>query len=94
MPDTYRLNLERLIRIAEENALTLNPDEERVKKVVGLMADNFDAVQEWVCPCKQTVKPAEKGKDKTCPCPEWLDEIKAEGHCFCKLFFTREKAPA
>ena len=92
MPETYQVNLDRLTDIANKNGLTLNPDEERVKKVVGLMADNFDLAGEWICPCKQTVKPAVKGKDTTCPCTEWMDEIAAEGHCFCKLFFTEGKA--
>jgi ferredoxin-thioredoxin reductase catalytic subunit len=92
MPDTYTRNLERLQSMASKNGLMLNPDPERVKKVVGLMADNYDAVGEWICPCKQQHKPPERGKDKTCPCPEWLEEIERDGQCYCRLFFTPEKA--
>lgn len=92
MSATYQANLARLTDIAKQNGFVLNPDEERVKKVVGLMANNYDIAEEWICPCKQTVKPAEKGRDKTCPCDEWTDEIDAEGCCFCKLFYTEEKA--
>jgi ferredoxin-thioredoxin reductase catalytic subunit len=88
MPDTYETNYTRISRIASENNLVLNPDAERVRKVVGGMAANYDRVQEWVCPCKQKTKPAVRGQDKTCPCPEWLDEIRKDGHCACRLFYA------
>ena len=89
---TYDDNLARLTRVAEKQGYVLNPDPERVKKVIGLMSENYDLVREWVCPCKQEYKPAVKGKDKLCPCPEWKEEIEQDGHCFCKLFYTPEKA--
>ena len=94
MNNAYTTNLGRLDTLAREMELVLNPDVERVKKVVGLMTDNFQAVGEYICPCKQEHKPAQKGMDKTCPCPEWLDEIARDGHYFCKLFFTTQKAHA
>jgi len=89
MSESYDVNLGRLRKIASEHGMALNPDPERLKKVVGLMADNHDAVGEWICPCKQQNKPPVKGADKICPCPEWLDEIKSDGKCFCKLFFAQ-----
>ncbi|MBP7937597.1 MAG: ferredoxin:thioredoxin reductase [Phycisphaerae bacterium] len=89
MSATYEQNLRRLSDAAAKHGLVLNPDEARVQKVVGLMAENYDAVGEWVCPCKQQHKPAQKGMDKICPCPEWLDEIAKDGHCFCRLFFAQ-----
>lgn len=92
MNNAYETNLERLTTCAHSKGLVLNPDAARVQKVVGLMTDNFQAVGEYICPCKQDHKPAQKGMDKTCPCPEWLIEIAQDGHCFCKLFFTPEKA--
>lgn len=88
MQDTYNKNLLRLTEIATATGVILNSDQQRVEKVVGLMANNYDLVGEWVCPCKQSVKPAQKGKDVECPCPEWLDEINKMGHCHCKLFFA------
>ena len=94
MSDTYATNHARLSSVADEHGLILNPDSTRVQKVVGLMAANYDTIQEWVCPCKQTNKPPVQGKDKTCPCPEWLDEIADAGHCHCKLFFSPEQATA
>lgn len=84
----YEQNLERLQSLAAQHNLVLNPDTARVEKVAGRMAQNFEAVGEWVCPCKQQHEPVVKGLDKTCPCPEWLDEIARDGHCSCKLFFS------
>jgi ferredoxin-thioredoxin reductase catalytic subunit len=90
----YEKNLARLRSIASEKQLVLNPDEARVQKVVGLMTENFTAVGEYVCPCKQQNKPPVKGADTLCPCPEIMDEVSKEGHCFCRLFFTPEAAAA
>jgi ferredoxin-thioredoxin reductase catalytic subunit len=88
MSSAYQVNYQRLKDVAEQHGLMLNPDEARVAKVVGLMAQNYDTVGEWICPCKQQHKPPQLGKDKTCPCPEWLDEIANQGHCYCRLFFA------
>jgi ferredoxin-thioredoxin reductase catalytic subunit len=92
MSHTYTECLHRAQRIAQENGFKLNSDGERVQKVVGLMADNYDAVGEWICPCKQQHKPPVKSADKVCPCPEWIEEIRRDGSCFCKLFFAEERA--
>jgi ferredoxin-thioredoxin reductase catalytic chain len=86
----YEENGIRLEAIAKEKGLALNPDGERVKKVVGLMTENFITAGEYICTCKQTQRPPIKGKDTTCPCPELEDEIKDNGHCHCRLFFTIE----
>ena len=88
----YDENLQRLTAFADEQGLVLNPDKARVEKVVGLMTENFSAVGEYVCPCKQTNKPPVKGTDTLCPCPEIWDEVANEGHCFCRLFFKPEAA--
>lgn len=92
MDNAYETNLARLDAIARQQGLVLNPDVARVQKVVGLMTANFQAVGEYICPCKQEHKPAQKGMDKTCPCPEWLIEVAQDGHCYCRLFFSSDKA--
>ncbi len=89
---TYDENYARLKKVADENGLVFNPDEARVQKVIGLMSDNYDAVAEYVCPCKQTQKPPVKGKDILCPCPDMLQEIEKDGHCFCQLFYSPDEA--
>jgi len=86
--EEYERNLQRLRTIAQERELVLNPDEARVEKVVGLMTENYTAVGQYVCPCKQEHKPPVKGADTLCPCPEMMDEVAKDGHCFCRLFFN------
>jgi ferredoxin-thioredoxin reductase catalytic subunit len=36
------------------------------------------------CPCDKT-----KSR-KDCPCPESLTDVLSEGHCLCRLFWTRQ----
>ena len=88
----YEENLYRLQKIAQENNLVLNPDKARIEKVVGNMTKNYEAVGEYICPCKQTHHPPIKGKDVLCPCPDMLDEIARDGHCDCRVFYTSEAA--
>jgi ferredoxin-thioredoxin reductase catalytic subunit len=84
--DTYQTNLHRLQQLATQMGLKLNPDAAYVEKVVGIMAQNFDAVGEWVCPCKQRHQPPVKGRDIICPCPTLVAEIAASETCQCRLF--------
>ena len=84
----YEEELSRVSEIAKEKELRLNPDEERVMKVVGLMTNNFVDTGKHICPCKQS-RPINPAKDVTCPCPSWEDEIGRDGHCFCCLFFAK-----
>ena len=85
--EKYLETLERARIYAEEQGLSLNPDGERVKKVIGLMTMNLNAAGDYYCPCKQS-HPLDTEKDVLCPCPEIHGEIEADGSCFCKLFFS------
>ncbi|MGV8118738.1 MAG: ferredoxin-thioredoxin reductase catalytic domain-containing protein [Candidatus Xenobiia bacterium LiM19] len=87
----YERNLERIEGIAREKDLFLNPDVERVKRVVRLMAENFTRAGEYVCPCKQSNWPPLKGREVLCPCPDMDDEIEKDGHCHCSLFFKTKQ---
>jgi len=80
---------QRVKAIAEQHGYVLNPDAERVMKVVGLMTENRVNAGRYFCPCKQT-HPLDTVKDTVCPCPSWREEIEKDGHCFCKLFYCRE----
>ena len=84
----YGQLLKELEGIAGREGLVLNPDMERLDKVVGLMTENLVATGRRYCPCKQS-HPLDPEKDKVCPCPEWKDEIGDQGNCFCRLFFTK-----
>lgn len=84
--EEYIHTLNRSKEIAVKAGYALNPDEERVEKVIGLMAMNLTAEGGYYCPCKQS-HPLDTRKDVLCPCPEIKKEIDADGMCFCKLFF-------
>jgi len=85
----YNENLSRIKKIAEQRNYVLNPDQERVRKVVGLMTMNNNDFGEYYCPCKQS-HPLNPEKDMLCPCPEITDEMMKDGHCFCRLFYKKK----
>jgi ferredoxin-thioredoxin reductase catalytic subunit len=84
--DAYRTNLNRLMGIARLTGCILNADDERRNKVIGLMTRNFKDFGRYYCPCKQS-HPLDPAKDILCPCAEIEEELAAEGHCFCRLFY-------
>lgn len=84
----YNENLARIKKVAQEKDYALNPDHERVCKVVGLMTMNKSEFGRYFCPCKQS-HPLDPDKDVLCPCPEITDEVMKEGHCYCRLFYRK-----
>lgn len=88
--DKYNKNIERIEKLAESQGFILNPDKERLKKVVGLMTMNHNEFGKYYCPCKQN-HPLDPDKDILCPCPELKDEVIKDGHCFCKLFYSKQE---
>lgn len=85
----YENLLNELKEVGTRAGYALNPESERLEKVVGLMTENLVLAGKRFCPCKQS-HPLDPAKDVACPCPEWKSEIETEGHCFCRLFFVRE----
>lgn len=83
---SYVKVLKRAQKHAEETGYSLNPDEDRVRKVIGLMTMNLEAFGEHYCPCKQS-HPLNTETDVICPCPELQSEVEKDGSCFCRLFF-------
>jgi ferredoxin-thioredoxin reductase catalytic subunit len=88
--EAYTANEARLRAIAESEGCGLNPDAERVQKVVGLMTRNFKEYGRYFCPCKQS-HPLDPSKGTLCPCPEMGQEMAEAGHCFCRLFYRPAK---
>lgn len=86
----YKRNITRIKIIAEEKEYMLNPDKERVKKVVEGMTKNYIEYKKYYCPCKQS-HPLNTETDVTCPCPDLEREVENDGNCNCRLFF-REKS--
>jgi ferredoxin-thioredoxin reductase catalytic chain len=84
----YDNNIARITKIAEQRDYVLNPDQERIRKVVGLMTMNKREFGNYYCPCKQS-HPLNPQKDSLCPCPEMMNEVVKDGHCFCKLFYKK-----
>jgi ferredoxin-thioredoxin reductase catalytic subunit len=84
--DEYNAVLRRAQSFVEQFGFNLNPDEERVRKVVGLMTMNHSAAGDYYCPCKQT-HPLDTENDVICPCPELDQELEKDGNCFCRLFY-------
>ena len=82
----YDAILKRVTGIAENAGHLLNPNQDRVMKVVGLMTENFVATGKYFCPCKQS-HPLNPETDVICPCPTRQHEIARDGHCFCRLFY-------
>jgi ferredoxin-thioredoxin reductase catalytic subunit len=80
--------LGRIRELAERSGFVLNPDAERVSKVVGLMTNNLVDAGKRYCPCKQS-HPLDVKADVLCPCPTWREEIARDGHCACRLFFSK-----
>jgi hypothetical protein len=64
---------ERVEKFAREHDLVI--DEDNFMNVVG----NND-----FCPCR-----VDKVEENRCPCIYALDEIEADGHCMCMLFWKR-----
>lgn len=82
----YESLVQRMASVALKNGYVLNPDKERVRKVLGLMTENVVATGKPYCPCKQS-EPINRKTDVTCPCQDWKEEIKKNGQCFCRLFY-------
>jgi ferredoxin-thioredoxin reductase catalytic subunit len=91
LTDNDRANIERARRVADRLGLVLNPDLERALKVANLLARNFAEAGKYFCPCKQS-HPLDPARDTVCPCPTLTEEVAADGHCFCRLFYTAEAA--
>jgi ferredoxin-thioredoxin reductase catalytic subunit len=86
----YNENLVRIKKVAQDKDYVLNPDHERVRKVVGLMTINKSEFGKYYCPCKQS-HPIYPEKDVLCPCPAITDEIMKDGHCYCRLFYRKNE---
>ena len=87
----YDINLARLRDYAETKGWMLNPDGDRVRKVVGLMTQNLADHGNYFCPCKLGDKTPVEGTDVVCPCPEVDEEIAEKGHCYCRLLFAEKR---
>jgi ferredoxin-thioredoxin reductase catalytic subunit len=87
--NAYNKNLARVRALAADKGYMLNPDEERIAKVIGLMTMNYITHAKYYCPCKQS-HPLDPQNDVICPCPELESEIAKDRNCFCRLFYRHK----
>ena len=83
--------LEFLHKVAERFDYVLNPNERALGLIIGYMSDNKAKYGKRYCPCKQHY-PVDMEADPICPCPSFKDEIAANGHCECHVFWDPDAA--
>ena len=81
------LVLEWLTSYAVANKWHLNPNEEVVSRIIKGLLKNEVNFGEMYCPCR--VKSGNRKTDEAiiCPCKSHREEIEADGHCHCNLYF-------
>ena len=75
---------------AKEKGLALNPDDRQFSAVVRGLVRNRMKHGERYCPCRIRSGDPERDRLIICPCTHHEQEIAAEGHCHCNLFFRPE----
>lgn len=78
-------------KYAEANKFKLNPDQETVERLVRGLLANEEKYGARYCPCRRVVGNKEEDRPKICPCQWHQEEIKKDGHCFCRLFYKGEE---
>ncbi len=64
---------DRLMAFATLHGLDITPARGNIQRRIKIIAD-----LDCRCPCKP--------KERTCPCPESINEANTTGECFCRLF--------
>ena len=72
---------------AAEKGYALSGDERQFNAVVRGLVRNKLKHGEKYCPCRIRTGDPEKDRLIICPCSFHEEEIEAEGHCHCNLFF-------
>ena len=78
-------------KVADRAGLVLNPDHAQLHRLIKHLADNKANFGKYFCPCKQNY-PLQPDSDPVCPCGPFRDEVRAQGHCECHLFYDPEAA--
>lgn len=73
---------------AEENGWVLNPNSDQLRVVIRGLARNQIKKGQRYCPCRVMIGDPEADKKIICPCIFHRDEVTADGHCHCNLFFV------
>jgi ferredoxin-thioredoxin reductase catalytic chain len=76
---------------AKEKGYTLSPDDRQFNAVIRGLVRNRLKHGEKYCPCRIRSGDPEKDRLIICPCSHHEEEIAAEGHCHCNLFFKESR---
>jgi len=68
---------------AKKNGYKLDSNSQAV--IRGLLANEKKYGKKY-CPCRRVTGDKEQDEKIVCPCVYHKDEIKKDGHCFCRLF--------
>jgi len=74
---------------ARNKGIKLNPDKQIVENLAKALIAREEQFGEKYCPCRRLTNDKVKDKDIICPCVPCMDEIKENGHCYCRLFFKK-----
>jgi ferredoxin-thioredoxin reductase catalytic subunit len=77
--------IEDLENIAKSNNWKLNPKTKVVENILKLQNKVYQKLGKFYCPCK-----AQRTDENECPCKNAQNEIDADGHCHCNLFFANK----
>ncbi len=91
MDELLQETLAYLQSLSDKLGFILNPDEKTLHRIAAGMAANLSRYGKRYCPCKQHY-PLDAALDPVCPCPEFRDEIKRDGHCECHVFWEAAAA--
>jgi len=91
MDEHLKVTLDYLKKVADRFGYVLNPDEKGLDRISRYMTENKVKFGKYYCPCKQHY-PVDRKADPVCPCEDFNDEIKRDGHCECHVFFELDAA--
>jgi len=81
--------LDYLVNVAKSRKISLNPDEDLVRRIIDGLIRRKKIYGKLYCPCRP-VTGSEADSWKVCPCIWLNEEIERQGHCHCGLFVKEE----
>lgn len=85
-----QLKIEELMKeygeYAKNNGFQINPDKKTAERIINGLIENEKKYGKKYCPCRRITGNEEEDSKKICPCFWHKDEIKKDGHCFCRLY--------
>ena len=81
--------IENCKKYAEKNGFGLNLNKKAVETIVKGLLENEKKYGQRYCPCRRVTGNAEEDRPKICPCAWHRQEIERDGHCYCRLFFSK-----